>query len=100
MDAVLEHQNQRIYRLKTIVQSIRDAEKEFSIVEEEKLISEIQYRFGCSRRTVLEYLATLEGTGKIVREGEKVWTQEGYKGHLEYLESKKSETKQVQEAKQ
>lgn len=87
MNIIEDQSDARRSKLNTILHSIRNAEKNFALVDEEKLISEIQFVFACARRTALEYLSTLEGVEKIVREGEKVWTKSGYKSHLEHLES-------------
>lgn len=87
MDLILKQQEIRVGKLSTILKSIRNCEKDFQNAVEEKLISEIQLRWGCARRTALEYLSTLEAADKIVREGGIVWTHEGYKAHLDALES-------------
>jgi len=91
VNIIFEQADNRREKLNTILKSIKKSELDFRNADEFKLINEIQLIFGCARRTALEYLNVLEGCEMIVREAGLVWTQEGYKAHLEALNNKKKE---------
>ena len=43
-------------RVNILIETFKKAKKEGKGIDEEKIISEIQYEFGTSRRTALEYM--------------------------------------------
>ena len=63
----MSHQLQRQNRINKILATIRLASSKDIPIDEKKLIGQCCLEFGASRRTILEYLATIELAGHILR---------------------------------
>lgn len=68
----------RKFKINTIFSTIVSANKAGITINEEALICEAQMNFGCSRRTVMEYLKALEGVKRILRKDGEIWTPEAW----------------------
>lgn len=56
---------ERLRRMNDLLASIQACEKQNVTADKEKVIGTYCLAWGCSRRTLLEYLRTLESAGKI-----------------------------------
>lgn len=74
----MSHQSTRMFRIKTMRESISAAMKAGANIDEKKFISECCLNFGAGRRYVLEYLHDLENTGFLVCADGKIFTKESF----------------------
>ena len=64
----ISQEKERIYRM----DCLWEMHVQHTSWEREKLIAKYQYKYGSSRRTVLDYLRILENAGKIKWEKDKI----------------------------
>ncbi|RLC34450.1 MAG: hypothetical protein DRZ76_02650 [Candidatus Nealsonbacteria bacterium] len=60
---------ERMSRINQILLALQKCKERNQIAEKEKLIGTFCLEFGCSRRTMIEYIKILESAGKIQIEG-------------------------------
>ena len=92
------HSQVRRIRIDQIINLIGSAMRQDKDIDFEKFVANFSLDYAIARRTIIEYLHTLEAAGKIVIERKdnlkQIWTTEAYRAD-KILESSELNSKEV-----